>query len=252
MMKRRTVFLAAALAAAVVLAGCGGTTLKEVEVSAFAGSGEEGYANGTGREAQFDETAGLAFDKAGNLYVADTGNNLIRKISPKGEVTTFAGSGEAGYANGTGREAEFNEPGFLAFDKAGNLYVADSGNHRIQKISPKGEVTTFAGSGEEGYANGTGTEAQFNKPLGLAFDRAGNLYVADAGNNRIRKISPKGEVTTFAGSGEAGYANGTGVEAQFAWPVGLAFDKAGNLYVADSGINRIRKISPARGGGWLR
>jgi sugar lactone lactonase YvrE len=215
-----------------------------VEVTAFAGDGKGSYANGTGVEAQFCEPFGLAFDRAGNLYVADSYNNRIRKISPKGEVTTFAGSGEEGYANGAGTEAQFNSPGFLVFDKAGNLYVADTGNNRIRKISPKGEVTTFAGSGEEGYANGTGVEAQFYGPAGLAFDKAGNLYVADMGNHRIRKISPKGEVTTFAGSGEEGYANGAGTEAQFYGPVGLAFDKAGNLYVADMGNHRIRKISP--------
>jgi DNA-binding beta-propeller fold protein YncE len=143
------------------------------------------------------------------------------------QVTTFAGSGEEGYANGIGTEAEFNWPEGLAFDRAGNLYVTDYDNHRVRKISPKGEVTAFAGSGEEGYANGTGTEAQFAGPAGLAFDRAGNLYVADFGDHRIRKISPKGEVTTFAGSGERGYANGTGTEAQFDSPESLAFDGPG-------------------------
>jgi sugar lactone lactonase YvrE len=214
------------------------------EVSTFAGSGEEGYADGTGIEAQFNTPQGIAIDKAGNLYVADWGNHRIRKISPKGEVSAFAGSGEGGYANGTGTEAQFNGPADLAIDKAGNLYVADTNNHRIRKISPKGEVNTFAGSGEEGYANGTGTEAQFNGPVGLVFDKAGNLYVADMGNHRIRKISPKGEVSTFAGSGEEGYANGAGTEAQFNGPVGLVFDKAGNLYVADTNNHRIRKISP--------
>jgi sugar lactone lactonase YvrE len=226
------------------------------EVTAFAGTdyvgdspygyGEWGYADGTGTEALFSWPRGLAIDRAGNLYVADYGNRRIRKISPKGEVTTFAGSGEEGYANGTGTEAQFAMPTGLTFDRAGNLYVGDMGNHRIRKISPKGEVTTFAGSGEYGYANGTGTEAQFARPEGLAFDKAGNLYVADSGNHRIRKISPRGEVTTFAGSGESDYANGTGMEAQFAWPYSLAFDKAGNLYVADSNNHRIRKISRER------
>jgi hypothetical protein len=117
------------------------------------------------------------------------------------EVTTFAGSGEKGYAAGTGTKAQFYSPFGLAFDKAGNLYVADQNNHRIRKISPNGEVTTFAGSGEEGDADGTGAEAQFYYPRGLAFDKAGNLYVADMGNSRIRKISPKGKAAASAGSG---------------------------------------------------
>jgi DNA-binding beta-propeller fold protein YncE len=245
-MKKIVQFLAAVFMVCLTLTvlSCGEAAPKEVEVTTFAGSGKGGYADGTGTEAQFAGPEGLAFDKAGNLYVADRGNNLIRKISSQGEVTTFAGSGEEGYANGTGTEVQFAGPQGLAFDGTGNLYVADWLNHRIRKISPKGEVTTFAGSGEEGYANGTGTEAQFAGPEGLAFDEAGNLYVADRGNNLIRKISTKREVTTFAGSGEEGYADGTGTEAQFAWLRSLAFDRAGNLYAADQGNDLIRKISP--------
>ncbi|MDR2208256.1 MAG: hypothetical protein LBE22_04700 [Azoarcus sp.] len=155
------------------------------EVSTLAG-GEEGFADGTGSDARFNRPLGITIDAAGNLYVADTDNRRIRKITPAGEVSTLAGS-EEGFADGVGGDARFSGPYGVAIDAAGYLYVADTFNHRIRKITPAGEVSTLAG-GEEGFADGVGSDARFYGPASIAIDAAGNLYVADSGNNRIRKI----------------------------------------------------------------
>lgn len=215
-------------------------------VTTFAGSGAWGAANGIGTSSSFSGPAGVAVDAAGNVYVADLGNDMIRKISPDGAVTTLAGAGAQGSANGTGTSASFFEPMGVAVDAAGNVYVGDQSNNLIRKISPAGVVTTFAGSGVEGSADGMGTAASFSHPLGLAVDAAGNVYVADCVNNLIRKISPEGMVTTYAGSGTQGSANGIGTAASFRGPYGVAVDALGNVYVADNGNYQIRKISPDR------
>jgi streptogramin lyase len=223
-----------------------GSSPDNVEVTTFAGSGGNGtFVEGNGTAAGFKSPMALAFDASGNLYVADTGNHRIRKITPQGNVTTFAGSGNATFANGNATSASFSAPSGLAFDASGNLYVADAGNHRIRKISPAGNVTTFAGSGNATFANGNATSASFHSPKGLAFDASGNLYVADSGNHRIRKISPVGTVTTFAGSGNATFANGNATSAGFNQPLGLSTDSSGNVYVADFHNHRIRKITPS-------
>jgi streptogramin lyase len=213
--------------------------------STLAGSGMAGSANGTGTAASFHNPSGVALDAAGNVYVADETNNVIRKIAPGGITTTFAGSGTGGNVNGTGTAASFKNPLGVAVDAAGNIYVADASNNLIRKITPAGIVTTFAGSGTAGSANGTGTFAQFNNPHGITVDPVGNIFVADYTNNLIREISPAGVVTTFAGSGTAGATNGTGTAASFKNPFGLSADISGNLYVADYGNNLIRKITPA-------
>ncbi|WP_295793774.1 putative Ig domain-containing protein [Mucilaginibacter sp.] len=210
-------------------------------VSTFAGSGAAGSINGTGTAAKFHTPRGLVFDASGNLYVADYSNNLIRKITAAGVVSTFAGSGVAGAVNGTGIAASFNGPFSIDIDASGNLYVADSGNNLIRKITPAAVVTTFAGSGAAGAVNGTGTAASFSGPFGVAADTGGNIYIADGTNNLIRKITPAGVVTTYAGSGSVGSVNGTGAAARFSNPHGIAIDKAGNMYVADYGGNLIRK-----------
>jgi streptogramin lyase len=189
---------------------------------------------------------GIAVDTGGNVYVADTGNHTIRKITPEGIVSTLAGSaGQSGTANGAGDVARFNQPTGVAVDASGNVFVADMNNHAIRKITPSGDVTTLAGSiGNPGDLNGTGTGAYFNYPHGLSVDGSGNLYVADSGNNMIRIVSSTGVVTRLAGvSGKAGSSDDLNASALFYWPVATALDASGNVYVADKDSNAIRKIT---------
>ena len=214
-------------------------------VTTLAGSGVAGYADGTGSAAQFNSPSGVAVDSAGTVYIADSYNNSIRKITPAGVVTTLAGSGTYGFADGTGTAARFDHPFGVAVDSSGTVYITDSYNNSIRKITPAGVVTTLAGSGAYGFTDGTGSAAQFNSPSGVAVDSSGTVYVADQFNHRIRKITPAGVVTTLAGSGTAGFADGTGSAAQFNYPTGVAVDSAGTVYVADVNNQRIRKITPA-------
>lgn len=212
-------------------------------VSTLAGNGTIGYVDGTATAAKFGSVSGVTIDGAGNVYVADQTNNRIRKITPAGVVTTLAGSGAEGSADGIGTAASFNMPWGVATDTANNVYVSDQGNNKIRKITPAGVVTTFAGSGTQGSADGTGTAATFNSPIGITTDEAGNVYVSDYENSKIRKITQSGVVTTMAGSGNQDYADGVGSSATFNYPTGLAMDKLGNLYVVDPGNNRIRRIT---------
>lgn len=222
------------------LGKCGAGT--EAVVSTVAGSGLLQWKDGKGAAAGFYYPRGLAVDTAGAVYVADSTNNRIRKISLGGDVTTFAGSGTATFADGLGTSASFNLPYAVAVNAAGVVFVADRSNHRIRKITPDGKVSTFAGS-VAGYADGKGVTAKFNSPSGIALDSNGWFWVADTGNQRIRRISPDGSVSTLAG-GVVGAADGKGALAQFNAPLGIAADLAGNLYVADSGNHRIRKVAP--------
>lgn len=192
--------------------------------------------------------AGVATDSVGNVYVAGIADNTIRKITPTGVVTTLAGTaGVSGHADGTGKAASFNLPASVAIDSMGNLFVAESGNNTIRKITPAGVVTTLAGTaGKKGTANGTGAAARFNHPMAVAIDSARNVYVADSGNNTIRKITSAGAVTTLAGTaGMEGDSDGTGAAARFFQPNGVTTDSAGNIYVADTCNHSIRKITPA-------
>ena len=214
-------------------------------VSTLAGSGTAGSADGTGSAAQLNNPAGVAIDSSGTVYVADWGDYRIRKITSAGVVTTLAGSGTVGFADGTGSAAQFNNPVSVAVDSSGTVYVGDYYNNRVRKITSAGVVTTLAGSGVAGSADGTGSAAQFNYPYGVAVDSSGTVYVADSFGNRIRKITSAGVVTTLAGSGTAGFADGTGSAAQFNYPNGVAVDSSGTVYVADAGNNRIRKITPS-------
>ena len=211
------------------------------EVITLAGSTTSGCENGIGSEASFLSCEKILLDKSGNIYVA--GVNMIRKVSAVGEVSYFAGSAAAGYVNDTGTKAKFWSARGMDMDSKGNIYVAEMSNHLIRKITPSGVVSTFAGN-YAGYADGNSTDASFYNPYGLALDAADNIYVADQGNNMIRKITPEGHVSTLAGNTISGNADGTGPDARFNWPEGLCVDGQGNVYVADSYNNMIRKITP--------
>lgn len=223
------------------------TTLHaQVTVSTFAGSTTAGKQDGTGTDAGFYHPSGIDVDASGNIYVADQGNHLIRKISPDGVVTTLAGSGTYGNSNGTGTDASFDLPSDVAVDADGIVYVADFSNNMIRKITTDGVVTTFAGSGSPGRTDKKGTEAKFYGPTGVAVDADGNVYVTDQKSNAIRKITPDGQVTTLAG-GAYGYENGAGADAKFFDPYGIAVDLSGNVLVADQSNNVIRSVNATTG-----
>jgi serine/threonine-protein kinase len=210
------------------------------------GLGGGGLADGQGTAAQFRSPIGIAVDQAGNVYVADTGNNRIRKITADGRVSTMAGSGDAGsggFADGPAASARFNAPRGVAVDSSGNVYVADTLNERIRKINPSGMVSTIAGSGDQGNANGAASAARFSNPDGIAVDASGNIVVSDNSSFRIREILAGGDVVDVAGTKE-GFADGNPATTQFDFPAGIAVDGSGNIYVADSNNNRIRKILP--------
>ncbi|MES2388447.1 MAG: T9SS type A sorting domain-containing protein [Bacteroidota bacterium] len=206
-----------------------------------AGSGEPGSDNGSALSSQFNNPNAVIFDRQGNMLVSDFVNHVIRKISPAGNVSTLAGTGEEGNANGPGNTAKFNFPKGLCLDNDGNLYVADVRNHIIRKITPDGFVSTFAGNGIPAWQDGNSGSASFNLPNDLTFDNEGNLYVADRGNQRIRKITPSGYVSTIAGK-DSGFAEGLGVNAAFASPTGIVF-YIDRLFIADGANHRIRVSS---------
>jgi len=210
-------------------------------VSTFAGTGAQDSVDGPGASAQFNRPSGVAVDSSGNVYVADQFGQRIRKITSSGVVSTLAGTVTAGWNDGPGASAQFNFPSEVAVDSSGNVYVADLVGHRIRKIDSGGNVSTLAGTGVPGFADGPGASAQFNNPNGVAVDGSGNVYVADMENHRIRKIDSRGFVSTLAG-GVQGFADGSGASAQFSYPKGVAVDSSGYLYVADFDNHRIRKI----------
>lgn len=212
-------------------------------VETWAGSGLKGVRDGRGMDAAFSAPWGEAIDPSGNLYISDGDGNTIRQVSRDRSVTTIVGSGAGGFADGPARSAAFNHPSGLALDASGNLYVADYTNNRVRKIAPNGMVSTLAGNGAAGFTDGSGRSALFNHPSGLAVDRNGYVYVTDAGNQRIRLVSPAGMVTTLAGTGIRGAADGPDELAQFDDPSGIILDATGNLYVTDAGSSRIRFLS---------
>ena len=211
-------------------------------VSTFAGTGTIGSADGNGINASFHFPAGITIDADNNLIIADFGNNKIRRITPDGIVTTLAGTGVAGSEEGTTMTAQFNGPTGVTIDDFGNIFVADYYNNKVRKISTLGEVSTLAGSGIAGNVNGFGTSASFNGPATVTLDSHNNIFLTDEQNHSIRKISPDGQVSTFAGTGVLGNADGDLESAQFHLPTGLVIDAFDNVFVCDYGNHKIRKI----------
>jgi sugar lactone lactonase YvrE len=228
-------------------------------VSTFAGTaGNFGGNDGAGGNARFYAPQGIAMDAGGNIYVADTANNIIRKVAPNGTVSTLAGTpGVQGQGDGSSISAQFNGPEAVALDNASNVYVADTGNHTIRKISLGGVVTTLAGfpghpgSFDSNMDNNGTNVARFCSPAGLAIDGSGNVYVADTGNHTIRKITSAGGVSTVAGlPGVWGSADGINRDARFFQPQGITVDDQGNLFVMDSGNHTMRMLTPS-GTDWI-
>ncbi len=218
-------------------------------ISTVAGNGVTGDSGDSGLalNASLSDVTGLALDAAGNLYIADAGNRKVRKVTPGGIISTVAGTGLQGFSGdgGPATNAQLNRPTSVLFS-AGNLYIADSSNQRIRKVSSNGTITTLAGNGVAGFSGdgGFATSASLDFPLGIAMDSAGTLYVADGNNNRIRRVSPNGVMTTAAGNGAGRFAGEQvpATSASLNIPEGVAVDGAGNLLIADSGNNRVRKV----------
>ena len=217
--------------------------------TALAG-GQNGSADGMGSAAQFNAPNGLAIDGQGNLYIADTGNSTIRKVTPAGSVTTLAGTaGETGSVDGQGAAARFSSPTGIAVDGSGNIYVTDTGNGTIREISPGGATSTIAGTpGKEGNSDGTGSGASFNGPMGIAVGPSGELYVSDSANDTIREVTISGSVTTLAGLAlQTGHVDAFGIGARFNDPTGISVGEDGTVYVNDTGNFAIREVTPAGG-----
>ena len=208
----------------------------------FAGSGLAGGADAVGTAASFDRPYGMTSDSAGNLYVTEWRGNRIRKIAPDATVTTVAGSGVAGFADASGSAAMFNAPWAIALGADGNFYVGDYLNNRVRKITPAGDVTTLAGSGSSISTDGTGTAAGFNSAAGITAAADGSLFVTEHSGHRVRKVTLGGVVTTVAGTGTGGGADGQAATATFFTPSGIAAHPNGSLIVVENGGNRVRAI----------
>lgn len=219
-------------------------------IGTFAGTGVPGFAvdSGPPAGAQFNTPEGVGVDPAGIVYIVDTLNSRVRQLAPGGNILTYAGNGNASYF-GDGlpaSRAAINHPEGIALDAAGNVYIADTLDNAVRKVS-NGTITTFAGSGPPGFGGdgGPATGARLDHPGAVAVDAAGNVYVADTGNNRVRRIDPLGGITTVAGNGDTTFGGdgGPALSASLSGPRGVAVDRAGNLYIADTGHNRIRRVT---------
>lgn len=213
------------------------------QVSTYAGDGISGSRDGDRSQARFSHPGALALGPDQSLYVADTVNHRIRKITSDGRVSTWAGS-SVGFLDGDRYTAKFYFPSSLAVDAEDQVYVADTLNHAVRKIGRDGRVSTLAGSGSPGYQDASGAMALFHLPLGIALGSENHLLIADAVNNMIRLLSLAGQVSTVAGDGSQGYRDGPVRQARFNQPPGIATDNKGNIYVADTTNQRIRKITP--------
>jgi uncharacterized protein (TIGR03437 family) len=241
--------LLAVFAAIAALLRAANSTPPLYRIETVAGSSNNGD-GGPAIAAQIGAIQGIAVDRLGNIYLSDTDHHRIRRVSVTGIITTVAGTGASGWSGdgGPATAAQLNLPYGIAADLNGNVYIADLGNNRVRLLAPDGTISTLAGTGTAGSAGdgAAATAAQVSSPRNLAIDAAHNLYVSEFAGHRIRKISPDGKISTFAGTGSPGYSGDGGLApaAQLNWPAGLAFDRQGNLYVADSLNNRIRKIAP--------
>jgi hypothetical protein len=217
--------------------------MKQGLVSAFAGSDTINIVNGRGKAAAFRFPFSITSDLAGNLYTSDINDPRIRKITPDGVVSVYAGVEAEGFRDGNADSAKFYIANFIVSDDQGNVYVSEPLDNRIRKISNTGIVSSIAGTGTAGFNDGDGAAAEFHNPGGIAIDRSGNLFVVDRQNFRIRKITPSGQVSTFAGTGRPGRQDGNAQQAGFSSETrDLVIDNKGNLYLSDD--HRIRKISP--------
>ena len=214
------------------------------KVSVLAGTGVAGFAEGPAASAQFNQPYGVALSPdEKTLYIADYLNHAIRALDLSAKrVTTLAGSGKAGFANGKGDQAQFNQPYNVKVDARGRLYVPDQNNHAIRRIEPDGTVSTIAGTGQSGFAGGKPSESRFNNPTGLIVAADGTVYIADRNNHRIRIISPAGEVSTIAGEGTEGFLDGFGPAAKFNRPIDIVLTADGSLVVSEENNHRLRKI----------
>ena len=225
----------------------------QATITTFAGTGVPGFSGdgGPAVQAQLNLPGDVAVDGAGNVYVADTNNHRIRKVDPSGTtatITTIAGTEESGFSGdgGAAVQAQLNLPHGVAVDGSGNVYIADTNNHRIRKVDPSGTTATIAGTGVSGFSgdSGAAVQAQLNLPHGVAVDGSGNVYIADTNNHRIRKVDPSGTTATIAGTGVSGFSgdSGAAVQAQLNLPHGVAVDGSGNVYIADTNNHRIRRV----------
>ena len=249
--------LAADAAGSLYIADSGNHRVRRVDpsgvITTVAGTGARGYSGdgGLAVNARLNSPRGVASDAAGNLYIADSHNRRVRKVDTSGRITTVAGNGRIGYTGdgGPALAAALNNIEELAVDASGNLYIADTANHRVRRVSSSGVITTVAGTGRQGYGGdgGPASNAQLNRPTGVAVDAVGNLYIADSFNERVRKVDTSGVITTVAGTGVRGHSGdgGLAVDAEIAWPAAVAVDAAGNLFIAARFNNSLRKVDRA-------
>jgi len=213
-------------------------------VSVFSGSGVKGDVDGNSTTAQFESISNMVMDSLGNIYAADYGANKIKKITPNGDVTTYAGTGSSGKLNNDRLTSTFTGPVAVEIDKLGNVYVADYYNYAIRKIDVNGKVTTIAGGNGQGDSEGNALTSKLNRPSSIAVHPNGNIYIADQYNNKIKILTPDGKLSTFVGSGVSGDTDAKGLNASFNFPTDLEFDDQNNLYITDQGSFKIRKVSP--------